>query len=532
MRPTIKNNSALYMIVAIKRAKRFSPNSEDKDARILECLCDLLKRSGFDVSVVDEDGFRLQNDVDAYISMARSEEALKELRKSNVPVINAPQAVLYGCQNRMLQYAFLRQRGFQVPGDKGSDGYWIKKNNGYSECEQDVVFAQDAKSRDKAVTIMKLRGIANPCVCAHVKGDLVKFYGVSDTQFFRYYYPDDDGEMKFSNNGHNGVPKHTPFDEYDFMYEANAVANALELDFYGGDCIVTEDGERVYIDINDWPSYSRCYMDAAQNMAVKVIQKLHHGGLDELRDKIESGYFEGIIFDYGGTLDSDGMHWGKRIWHAYQKNKVPVDEALFRDAYVHAERTLAKNPLIKPEHDFSDTLSIKLDIELEYIQQHIEGFDPDKWHDNILDTLILDTEESTSLSHDVLRDLFGDYVKKGKTVLVSNFYGNVSSVLKQFNLDGYFSHIIESAVVGVRKPDPEIYRLGLKALGAKDPSRVLVIGDSYDKDIIPAREIGCKTLWYMGEGWTPDIPRGEKADWAMTTWFDVWEGINEENLLI
>ena len=77
------------MIVAIKRAKRFSPNSEDKDARILECLCDLLKRSGFDVSVVDEDGFRLQNDVDAYISMARSEEALKELRKSNVPVINA-----------------------------------------------------------------------------------------------------------------------------------------------------------------------------------------------------------------------------------------------------------------------------------------------------------------------------------------------------------------------------------------------------------------------------------------------------------
>ena len=103
----------------------------------------------------------LQNDVDAYISMASSEEALKELRKSNVPVINAPQAVLYGCQNRMLQYAFLRQRGFQVPGDKGSDGYWIKKNNGYSECEQDVVFAQDAKSRDKAVTIMKLRGIAN-----------------------------------------------------------------------------------------------------------------------------------------------------------------------------------------------------------------------------------------------------------------------------------------------------------------------------------------------------------------------------------
>ena len=119
------------MIVAIKRAKRFSPNSEDKDARILERLCGLLSRSGFDISVVDEDGFRLPKDADAYISMARSEEALQELRKANVPVINSPKSVLYGCQNRMLQYAFLRQRGFQVPEDRVYDGYWIKKNNGY-----------------------------------------------------------------------------------------------------------------------------------------------------------------------------------------------------------------------------------------------------------------------------------------------------------------------------------------------------------------------------------------------------------------
>ena len=219
------------------------------------------------------------------------------------------------------------------------------------------------------------------------------------------------------------------------------------------------------------------------------------------------------------------MHWGKRIWHAYQKNRVPVDEALFRDAYVHAERTLGKNPIIQPNDNFTDTLRKKLDIELEYIRQHIEGFDPEKWHDAILDTLILDTVESTNLSKDVLRDLFGEYVDKGKTVLVSNFYGNISSVLQEFDMDGNFSHVIESAVVGVRKPDPEIYRMGLRALGVKDPSKVLVIGDSYDKDIRPAHEIGCKTLWYMGEGWTPDIPNGDKADWTMTTWFDVWRGI-------
>ena len=510
------------MIVAIKRAKRFSPNSEDKDARILEYLCDLLRQSGFDIRIMDEDDFRLQTDADAYISMARSEKALVELSLSEVPVINTVKSVFEYCQNRGVQTVHLAACGFNVPEPKGNDGYWVKKDYGYSECEDDVVFAPDEEACNAAKAAMNERGV-KPYVCAHVKGDLVKFYGVSDTPFFRFYYPDDDGEMKFSNNGHNGVPKHTPFDEYDFMYEANAVANALGLDFYGGDCIIRDNGERVYIDINDWPSYSRCYKEAAEYMAIKVINAVHHGDLNQLRERIENGYYEGVIFDYGGTLDSDGMHWGKRIWHAYQKCGVPVDEALFREAYVHAERTLAKTPIIRSDDDFTATLCKKLTIELEYIEERLDGFDPDEWIDDILDSLIEATEESTNLSNEVMGEVFGKYVKAGKTILVSNFYGNVNAVLRQFGLDGCFSEVIESAVVGVRKPDPEIWRMGVKALRVSDPSKVLVIGDSYDKDIIPAHEIGCDTLWFMGEGWTPVIPDGIKANWVMTSWFDIYK---------
>ena len=99
----------------------------------------------------------------------------------------------------------------------------------------------------------------------------------------------------------------------------------------------------------------------------------------------------------------------------------------------------------------------------------------------------------------------------------------MNAVLRQFGLDGCFSEVIESAVVGVRKPDPEIWRMGVKALRVSDPSKVLVIGDSYDKDIIPAHEIGCDTLWFMGEGWTPVIPDGIKANWVMTSWFDIYK---------
>ena len=88
-------------------------------------------------------------------------------------------------------------------------------------------------------------------------------------------------------------------------------------------------------------------------------------------------------------------------------------------------------------------------------------------------------------------------------VLVSNFYGNVEAVLSDFDLRRYFQAIIESAVVGVRKPDPRIFQLGVDALGLK-PSQVLVIGDSLRKDILPARSIGCRTAWIKGKGWTAD----------------------------
>ena len=86
-------------------------------------------------------------------------------------------------------------------------------------------------------------------------------------------------------------------------------------------------------------------------------------------------------------------------------------------------------------------------------------------------------------------------------VLVSNFYGNIHEVLHEFRLDEFFEEVIESAVVGIRKPDCRIFELGVKALGLK-PEEVTVVGDSFYKDIEPAIKAGCKTIWFKGEGWT------------------------------
>ena len=203
---------------------------------------------------------------------------------------------------------------------------------------------------------------------------------------------------------------------------------------------------------------------------------------------------KGYIFDYGGTLDTGGCHWGRMLWHAYERAAVPVTEQQFREAYVHVERTLGKNPVIKSDFNFRQTLETKIRMQLDYLQgKQISPID--SIANSLVDDLYATVVHQTAHSCEVLRQL------KAPMVLVSNFYGNMSVVLHEFCLDGLFLHVVESAVVGVRKPDPCIFKLGVEALGLQ-PEEVTVVGDSIDKDIIPARKAGCQTVWLQGEQWT------------------------------
>lgn len=229
---------------------------------------------------------------------------------------------------------------------------------------------------------------------------------------------------------------------------------------------------------------------------------------------------KGYIFDYGGTLDTGGQHWGKVLWHAYQRQQVPVAETLFCEAYVHAERTLGKNPIIQPDFTFRRTLEEKVRIELEYLCG--KGIGEDRvadYQQAVVDDVYALTKAQTAHSCEVLQQLHRGY----PMVLVSNFYGNIAVVLQEFGLDGLFQSIIESAVVGVRKPDPRIFTLGVEALGLKAED-IVVVGDSMDKDIIPASKAGCQTVWFKGEGWTDDPVDERLADRVIT---DLTELLNQ-----
>ena len=251
---------------------------------------------------------------------------------------------------------------------------------------------------------------------------------------------------------------------------------------------------------------------------------------------------KGIIFDYGGTLDTRGDHWSEVLWQGYEhfgigvaddeevEPGVSIHKQAFRDAYVYGERALAVNPIVTPDFHFEDILREILILELNFLagKELLEtgkddsekqaklgnpGKDSDASSENLF--LSLSDSEIHQIAEDMARyinaktlallkenKLVLEHLKqKGyPMVLVSNFYGNINQVLKDAGIDGYFEDVIESAVVGVRKPNPAIFALGVCALDLP-ASQVLVVGDTYGKDIIPAHKLGCHTLWIKGLQW-------------------------------
>lgn len=235
----------------------------------------------------------------------------------------------------------------------------------------------------------------------------------------------------------------------------------------------------------------------------------------------ESYNVKGIIFDYGGTLDSNGLHWAEVIWSAYREVAVPVSYEAFREAYVHGERTLGRTPIVQPHHNFRDMLLFKIRLQIDWLVEngHLDATCAEAETDTLAQAGDDAAPPSQAGDDTVLRlaDICYRFARQSienarpllealrtryPLVLVSNFYGNIETVLKDFRLDTYFDAIVESAVVGIRKPDPAIFRLGIEKLGLPAEATV-VVGDSHDKDILPAASLGCQTIWLKNIGWKP-----------------------------
>jgi HAD superfamily hydrolase (TIGR01509 family) len=74
-------------------------------------------------------------------------------------------------------------------------------------------------------------------------------------------------------------------------------------------------------------------------------------------------------------------------------------------------------------------------------------------------------------------------------VVVSNSDGSIERGLAETGLRGYFSAVVDSARVGVEKPDPRIFEHAVRHVGVSH-DRALHVGDLYDADVAGARAAG------------------------------------------
>ncbi len=284
-RPTARRLLALY------RQPSYSPDQHrTNDTAILDATVAHLERRGWHVTRAAEgdiaDGDRVRETLDGadvVLNMCQgpgASERLLALERMGAALVNRPSSVL-GCHRHRLVDAIATQPADHAvsfprtmivstaPGAElngfGRNGarVWVKRGDVHAERREDVVAVQRHELR-AAIGAFAARGIQRVALQEHVPGPVLKFYGVADGRFFRYYGAD---------AGPAAPPP--PVDETRLRAVAFAAAARLGLDVFGGDIALSTPDNPVLIDLNDWPSFAPFRDDAARHIADYVHERAH-----------------------------------------------------------------------------------------------------------------------------------------------------------------------------------------------------------------------------------------------------------------
>jgi putative hydrolase of the HAD superfamily len=77
--------------------------------------------------------------------------------------------------------------------------------------------------------------------------------------------------------------------------------------------------------------------------------------------------------------------------------------------------------------------------------------------------------------------------------IVSNHFGLLMPNLRDLGLDAYFNAVLDSALVGIRKPDPRIFGLACERLGVR-PGDAVSVGDEPRNDVLASTQAGLRAI--------------------------------------
>jgi putative hydrolase of the HAD superfamily len=210
-----------------------------------------------------------------------------------------------------------------------------------------------------------------------------------------------------------------------------------------------------------------------------------------------------ILLDYGGTLDGDACHWFDHFHALYAAAGHALDRAAFKDAFYAADAALEADPEIA-----RFGLERMVTTHVHWQHRHLGLTDADLAH-TIATRFIADTRDAWTRNRDLLHRL----TPRFRLGVVSNAYGNLPALLAEAAL-APFAVVLDSAIEGVRKPDPALYARAAARL-AVPPSAILHVGDSWERDVVPAHAAGMQTAWLAAPAAV--MPPAPRPVWRLRT---------------
>jgi len=199
-----------------------------------------------------------------------------------------------------------------------------------------------------------------------------------------------------------------------------------------------------------------------------------------------------ILFDFGGTLDADGIAWKARFLRLCLEEQLVSTPARFDSAFYAVDDALVG--AIPSTCSLDDTVSRLADglaRALGSIDEHAGS--------RVARRFLTDAQRHFERNAPILARLR----QRFRLGIVSNFYGNLATACHDAGIGQLCDVIVDSTNVGHVKPDPLIFRFALDAL-AITPADAIFVGDSLPRDMAGARAVGMRHVWL-----TADAPMSE-----------------------
>ena len=214
----------------------------------------------------------------------------------------------------------------------------------------------------------------------------------------------------------------------------------------------------------------------------KLLEEARKRGFCPKKDEIKW-----LFFDVGSTLVDES-----KVYEDRMKRIADLSGLTYEQIYKYAMSFYKENK--KGDLEVARQLGVKLP----------------KWESQY-ERLYTDTK-------DCLKKLSRIY----KIGVIANQSLGTSERLENLGVRKYIDLIIASAEEGVSKPDRRIFEIALERSCCK-PENAVMIGDRIDNDIVPAKQLGMKTIWVkqgLGSLWNI-TDESEKADIEVNNLSDI-----------